>query len=111
MRFDVAIIGGGPSATYALDRLAAALAGHPPERPLEIGVFERTGKFGCGSVHADDQPITSYLNRAAADIALGAGLPPFLDWARRLGFDARGAPSRTELSGDATPHARCMATR
>ncbi|MGO6944398.1 FAD/NAD(P)-binding protein [Rhizobium johnstonii] len=115
IRLDVAIIGGGPSATYALDRLSAALINCRPARPLEIGIFERTGKFGCGSVHADDQPPTSYMNRASADIAVGAGRmvedgmdlrlgeSSFLAWAQAQGLDAHGAPSDTPLRGEATP--------
>lgn len=112
---DIAIVGGGPTATYALDRLTAALSFFRPARPIRVGVFEKSGRFGCGSTHAFDQPATSYMNRASADIALGAdesnsaftkiggGFPTFLDWARSNGVNAIGEASERPLEGDETP--------
>lgn len=75
--FDAVIVGGGPHATYALERLASAREANPTRGRLSIAILDRHGAFGCGAVHSDDQAATSYLNRAAADIALGIGEGPF----------------------------------
>ena len=72
MQFDIAIIGCGPNATYALDRIAAVVKRLPRNRVVRIAIFERSGNFGDGCVHDTDQPRSSYLNRASGDIALGA---------------------------------------
>ena len=101
---DVAIVGGGPSATYALDRLVAALTaahesldtGRPDRRGNRsagqnarqqairtLAVFEPSGHFGGGRVYAPDQPAHHLMNRNACDIALrGPVLRPIEDVAR-----------------------------
>lgn len=70
MRFDIAIVGGGPHATYALDRIAAVIESLPRKAALRIAIYERSGNFGDGSVHSAEQPRSSYLNRACGDVAL-----------------------------------------
>jgi hypothetical protein len=86
------VVGGGPLATYALERLAALLV---PPCDVEVAVVERTGCFGAGAVHSDAQPATSVMNRVAGQIALGAD-ETFLDWctARGVAIGAREAPER-----------------
>ena len=68
----VAVVGGGPRATYALERLAAHAAALTESRPLEVHVFERTGQFGAGSVHDPRQSTTAVLNRTADEVAFCA---------------------------------------
>ncbi|MEH0424418.1 FAD/NAD(P)-binding protein [Streptomyces sp. B21-083] len=93
----LAIVGGGPSCTYVLDRLASATRDAAGPFDLEIHVFDRTGQFGAGQVHSPDQPATSYLNRivgqvgfAADESVVDAGplldpadRPTLLEWCRR----------------------------
>ncbi|WP_349368727.1 FAD/NAD(P)-binding protein [Salinarimonas sp.] len=84
--YDAVVVGGGPHATYALERLAWAAETLAPPRGLRIAVVDRDGAFGCGAVHAWDQAPTSYLNRAAGDVALGLGsgpMPDFHAWQER----------------------------
>lgn len=83
-------------ATYALERLAALLSLSPLPARVRISVFERCGRFGAGATHSDMQPATSYMNRIAGQIALGADesnvsaskllprqdRPTFLEWCR-----------------------------
>ncbi|MEV6701821.1 FAD/NAD(P)-binding protein [Streptomyces sp. NPDC051453] len=68
----LAIIGGGPYCTYAMERLAATVPAIPFSFRLEVHVFEKTGQFGAGGIHHPGQPRTSLLNRAASDICFGA---------------------------------------
>ncbi|MBV9822262.1 MAG: FAD/NAD(P)-binding protein [Actinobacteria bacterium] len=69
----IAIVGGGPSATYALERLDAVFShGSGPARPLTVHLFERTGEFGPGQVHSARQPRSSYLNRISAQVSFAA---------------------------------------
>jgi len=84
----LAIVGGGPSCTYVLDRLAATAGAAPGPVPLEIHVFDRAGQFGAGQVHSPDQPVTSFLNRIVGQVAFAAdesvaGAGPLLDPAQR----------------------------
>ncbi|MER8235560.1 FAD/NAD(P)-binding protein [Streptomyces sp. NPDC094049] len=67
----MALVGGGPSATYVMERLSA-VAGTLTDRPLEVHVFERGGEFGAGRVHSWSQPTTSFLNRITAQIGFAA---------------------------------------
>ncbi|MGA5699831.1 FAD/NAD(P)-binding protein [Peterkaempfera bronchialis] len=69
---NVVIVGGGPWGTYALERLAALLPHTEPDSTVHITVFERSGRFGAGDTHSDDQVATSYLNRVASQIAFAA---------------------------------------
>ncbi|WP_267886283.1 MULTISPECIES: FAD/NAD(P)-binding protein [unclassified Streptomyces] len=68
----LAIVGGGPYCTYAMERLAATVRTIKFPFRFEVHVFERTGQFGAGGVHHPGQPRTSLLNRAATDISFGA---------------------------------------
>ncbi|MEU7550906.1 FAD/NAD(P)-binding protein [Streptomyces sp. NPDC044571] len=95
--FRLAVVGGGPRATYALERLSARAAELIGDGRLEVRVFERTGEFGAGQAHSPSQPRTSFLNRTgsqvgfAADEAMpGAGplrpaseRPTLHEWCRR----------------------------
>ncbi|GGK86670.1 FAD/NAD(P)-binding protein [Mangrovihabitans endophyticus] len=67
----LAIVGGGPRATYALERLAAT-ADRIGGGQLHVRVFERTGEFGAGAVHSARQSRTSFLNRTCAQVGLAA---------------------------------------
>ncbi|SNT56171.1 FAD/NAD(P)-binding protein [Actinacidiphila glaucinigra] len=92
----LAIIGGGPRATYALERLSATIGRLEPGTKLHIQVYERTGEFGAGTAHSPSQPRSSYLNRiscevgfAADESSIGAGplrnpadRPTLYDWCR-----------------------------
>ena len=68
----IAIVGGGPRCTYALERLAASLPKIAGEGRVRVHIFERTGLFGDGQSHGDVQLHTSLLNRVAAQLGLGA---------------------------------------
>jgi hypothetical protein len=68
----LAIVGGGPRATYALERLSATVDGLGPRGRLEVRVFERCGEFGSGVAHSPSQPRTSYLNRISSQVGFAA---------------------------------------
>ncbi|HET8956384.1 MAG TPA: isocitrate lyase/phosphoenolpyruvate mutase family protein [Solirubrobacterales bacterium] len=70
--FRLTIVGGGPSCTYILERLAATVPELAGKIRLHIDVYDRTGQFGAGSVHSYNQPATSYLNRIVAQVAFAA---------------------------------------
>ncbi|MFD8492630.1 FAD/NAD(P)-binding protein [Amycolatopsis sp. NPDC059657] len=79
--FCLAVVGGGPRSTYALERLSATidrLAG----RRLEVHLYDDGGDLGAGQVHSADQPFTSYLNRATHQVGFAAG---YADELRRMG--------------------------
>ncbi|MEU2059718.1 FAD/NAD(P)-binding protein [Streptomyces sp. NPDC013455] len=102
--YRLALIGGGPRATYAVERLSATL-GRLGGRGLQVRVFERTGDFGAGQAHSPGQTRTSYLNRigcqvsfAADETVSGAGplrpreeRPTLHEWCRRR-FEETGDP-------------------
>lgn len=115
----LAIVGGGPYCTYAMERLAASVtAQQVPPAGLEVHVFERTGQFGAGQVHSPRQPGTSFLNRIARHISFGADesvedagpllgervSPSLYDWCRRE-FERTGDP-RFDISADSWPQRR-----
>jgi uncharacterized NAD(P)/FAD-binding protein YdhS len=93
----LAIVGGGPTCTYALERLAATAGRLPQDARLEIHVFDRGGQFGAGQVHSADQPVISFLNRIVGQVSFaadesieGAGpllaaehRPTLLEWCRQ----------------------------
>ncbi|UQU63862.1 FAD/NAD(P)-binding protein [Couchioplanes caeruleus] len=70
--YRLAIVGGGPRATYALERLAATVDRLGPGERLEIRVYERTGEFGAGAVHSARQARTSFLNRTSEQVSFAA---------------------------------------
>lgn len=100
--FQLAIVGGGPRATYALERLAATVDRRDGQR-IAIHVYDETGEFGPGAVHSANQPHTSFLNRAASQIGFAADptvvgvdrirepneRPTLHEWCRRR-FEATG---------------------
>jgi len=71
-RTSLVIVGGGPSCTYVLERLAARVASTGDPFELDIHIFERTGEFGAGQVHSSLQPKSSFLNRIAGQVAFAA---------------------------------------
>jgi uncharacterized NAD(P)/FAD-binding protein YdhS len=79
----LAIVGGGPFCTYALERLAAMLPGAGLSTRLHVHIFDRTGNFGAGATHSDRQARTSYMNRVASQIAFAAD-ESNVDWSRLL---------------------------
>jgi hypothetical protein len=68
----LAVVGGGPRATYALERISAAIDTIHPRESLEVRVFERSGQFGAGEAHSPQQPVTSYLNRTTEQVSFAA---------------------------------------
>ncbi|MFJ9445217.1 FAD/NAD(P)-binding protein [Kitasatospora sp. NPDC101235] len=95
--YRLVLVGGGPRATYLLERLSATVDRLGEGRRLQVRVFERTGEFGAGQAHSPTQSRTSYLNRigcqvsfAADDTVTGAGplrpeaqRPTLHEWCRR----------------------------
>ncbi|MFI2791367.1 FAD/NAD(P)-binding protein, partial [Kitasatospora sp. NPDC018614] len=68
----LAVVGGGPRATYALERLSAQLDRLGPGQRLKVLVFERSGEFGAGQAHSPSQPATSFLNRVSSQVSFAA---------------------------------------
>ncbi|MFD8754908.1 FAD/NAD(P)-binding protein [Kitasatospora sp. NPDC059577] len=111
----LAIVGGGPYCTYAMERLAASIGAEGDPVELVIHVFERTGQFGAGRVHSPLQAPTSFLNRVAGHVSFGADesvedagpllpeelRPSLYTWARRR-FDRTGDP-RFDIGPDDWP--------
>lgn len=103
--YRLAIVGGGPRATYALERLSATIGRLSRDRRLEVRLFERSGEFGAGQAHSPAQARTSYLNRVASQVGFaaddtmsGAGpvrpaaeRPTLYEWCRRR-FEETGDP-------------------
>nr|WP_206326777.1 FAD/NAD(P)-binding protein [Streptomyces sp. S3(2020)] len=93
----MAIVGGGPTCTYVLERLAALVRANDRSVRLEIVIYDLSGEFGPGQVHSPDQTRTSYLNRVVGQVAFAADesvveagplltadeRPTFLQWCRR----------------------------
>jgi uncharacterized NAD(P)/FAD-binding protein YdhS len=112
----IAVVGGGPWGTYALERLAAELPVRRLPRPVHIVVFERTGSFGAGAAHDAGQPVTSYLNRVASQLSFAADesnhkarnllpahlRPTFAQWCRRR-FERTG-DRRFDVHPQEVPH-------
>jgi FAD-NAD(P)-binding len=102
-RYVLAIIGGGPSCTYVIERLAAMMRAAAISPLLDIEIFDRTGEFGAGEVHSSAQPTSSFLNRIAGQVAFAADetnegenillpqelRPTLHEWCRKR-FDATG---------------------
>ncbi|WP_031089073.1 FAD/NAD(P)-binding protein [Streptomyces sp. NRRL WC-3549] len=111
----LAIVGGGPTCTYVLERLAALVHAHDTSAPLEIVVYDLSGEFGPGQVHSPDQTRTSYLNRVVGQVAFAADesvvdagpllpaaeRPTLLDWCRKK-FQETGDP-RFDLAAEDWP--------
>ncbi|WP_085657095.1 FAD/NAD(P)-binding protein [Pseudomonas sp. B11(2017)] len=70
--YRLAVVGGGPRAVYAMERLSATLERLGPDAELEVYLFERSGEFGAGQAHSGSQPKTSYLNRIAGQVSFAA---------------------------------------
>ncbi|MGH1439501.1 MAG: FAD/NAD(P)-binding protein [Cellvibrionaceae bacterium] len=92
LRFKLAIVGGGPSATYTLERLAAYISNFKISSKLEITIFDKTKKFGSGQVHDFEQPNSSFLNRISGQVSFAAdesiiGAGPLLPEKDRLTLD------------------------
>ncbi|MFF1837834.1 FAD/NAD(P)-binding protein [Streptomyces sp. NPDC058231] len=103
--YRLALVGGGPRATYVMERLSATVGRLGAHARLEVRVFERTGEFGAGQAHSPAQARTSYLNRIACQVSFaadestpGAGplrpapeRPTLYEWCRRT-FQETGDP-------------------
>ncbi|MFF3085735.1 FAD/NAD(P)-binding protein [Streptomyces nojiriensis] len=101
----LAIVGGGPTCTYVLERLAALVRDRRDPVALEIVVYDLSGEFGPGQVHSPDQTKTSYLNRVVGQVAFAADesvvdagpllsaaeRPTLLEWCRKK-FEETGDP-------------------
>ncbi|MFD1080517.1 FAD/NAD(P)-binding protein [Micromonospora andamanensis] len=68
----LAIVGGGPTCTYVLERLAALIQRRRTPVTLDIVIFDLSGEFGPGQVHSPRQTVTSYLNRIVGQVAFAA---------------------------------------
>ncbi|MFD7865613.1 FAD/NAD(P)-binding protein [Streptomyces sp. NPDC059783] len=68
----LAVVGGGPTCTYVLERLAALTSRPDGRTELEVVVYDLSGEFGSGQVHSPRQSRTSYLNRIVGQVAFGA---------------------------------------
>ncbi len=68
----LAVVGGGPTCTYVLERLAALTSRPDGHTELEVVVYDLSGEFGSGQVHSPRQSRTSYLNRIVGQVAFGA---------------------------------------
>lgn len=93
----LAIVGGGPTCTYVLERLAALVREQRRAVALEIVIYDLSGEFGPGQVHSPDQTKTSYLNRIVGQVAFAADesvveagpllptpeRPTLLEWCRK----------------------------
>lgn len=60
--YTIAIIGGGPKGTYALERLLAELKAAPPQNQVDIHVYNRSEHFGSGDIYRTDQPHYLLMN-------------------------------------------------
>ena len=67
MTFRVGILGGGPSGTACLERLVAHLSVAEGAPVVEIHVFNRSDRFGCGDVYDPAQPEYQLINVSAGD--------------------------------------------
>lgn len=94
----VALVGGGPRATYVLAALASRVRSGGRVLLAELHVYEATGRFGSGWVHAPDQPRTSVLNRVASEVCFGAAVEPYATLAD--------VPAPQDRSGGWLPRAR-----
>ena len=70
--FCIAIVGGGPRATYALERLSAEIERVKPDFGLRVHIYEQTGEFGAGRIHSPEQSATNMLNRTCRQVAFAA---------------------------------------
>lgn len=76
----LAVVGGGPRALWALERLLF----HGASQPFSVDVFAGGGQLGVGSAYRTDQPDWLRLNVAASSVdvwspARGGG-PSFDEW-------------------------------
>jgi hypothetical protein len=89
----IAIVGGGPRATYACERLAAEVGRARPVLPIHLHVYELSGEFGAGRVHDSRQSATNLLNRTCRQVGFAAdetvsGVGPLRPRAERPSLDA-----------------------
>ncbi|MEU3049781.1 FAD/NAD(P)-binding protein [Streptomyces sp. NPDC006984] len=70
--YRLTVVGGGPRATYVLERLSATIDRLSQEQRLEVRIFERSGEFGAGQAHSPAQARSSYLNRIASQVSFAA---------------------------------------
>jgi len=101
----LAIVGGGPTCTYVLERLAALTREQDAAVPLDIVIYDLSGEYGSGQVHSPRQTTTSYLNRIVGQVAFAADesvvdagpllaegdRPTLLEWCRTK-FEETGDP-------------------
>lgn len=64
----IAIVGGGPKGLYALERLTAQLKNSPPEKQIEIHIFNKTPNFGAGEIYDPHQPDYLLINFCIGNI-------------------------------------------
>ncbi|MDF1656248.1 MAG: FAD/NAD(P)-binding protein [Verrucomicrobiales bacterium] len=66
--YQIAIVGGGPRALFAVERLALEYEDASPGRGLEVTVLDTTGQFGAGNIYAPGQPSYLIMNFATRHI-------------------------------------------
>ncbi len=74
--YTVAIIGGGPKGTYALERLIAQFAANPVAGPVDIYIFNRSIHFGAGDIYHPEQPDYLLINYAIGNINMWSDEKP-----------------------------------
>ncbi|WP_162266084.1 FAD/NAD(P)-binding protein [Leptospira weilii] len=70
--YHLAIVGGGPRATYAMERLSVEIERIHDELPLVVHIYELSGEFGSGRIHSSEQAKTSMLNRTCRQVSFAA---------------------------------------
>ncbi|MDG6103694.1 FAD/NAD(P)-binding protein [Dactylosporangium aurantiacum] len=112
-RIGLAIVGGGPTCTYVLERLAALTLDRSGDLALDLVIYDHSGEFGSGAVHSPKQTTTSYLNRIVGQVAFAAdesvidagpllprdARPTLLDWCRAR-YAATGDPAYDLVAED-----------
>lgn len=91
MGLSIALVGGGPRAVFALERLAAH--GVAAQETATVTVFDPNRDLGVGAAYEADLPAWARVNLRASAIDAGLAvpggserlLPSFEDWRRELG--------------------------
>ncbi|ATY10041.1 hypothetical protein CU254_05875 [Amycolatopsis sp. AA4] len=88
----IALVGGGPRATYLLQSLVQLLDEGATPWFGEVVVFNAVGEFGAGWVHDPALPAYAVLNRSAEGLSLGPREQTLFAW---LAENGSGGESRS----------------
>jgi hypothetical protein len=92
----IALVGGGPRATYTLQSLLQLLDDGAASWFGEIVVFNAVGEFGAGWVHDPGLPGYAVLNRSAEGLSLGPREHTLHQWLAENGGEPRSWAVRAE---------------